>query len=396
MKIPKSNPNAVFRFLEAVKILEPCTIAQIRAEMKAQWPPVSSAKTFSEHFGLIETIKKEIRLSEISRRMLRYTGTKRIDFLISHVRLIDKEPFNYLVRTLKESVESFDDNRIALLIRNKFDSTSRWTKEESENISNCYMDWLELLRLIKKESNEYFWVGGKVSVFDVTALAELNFLQDRTLYDAFVENYHTPKNMLDVPHELLSSISLEKNENKRGKLFEDFIASSFSLLGFSYRRRLGPREKEKKLNYKSNKGGGDVVLLSHFPIHTISKEFVGCALACEAKSTEGQVGSNAVGQARNLKVKVEEIYPEYLIFPVVVSRAKYGYDISGRNIAPPDVVLLTQDIVIEMCKTQKRKLENGNKLILPVHVLSIIDTLIKSEKLEPTIEDINLILEKIN
>jgi len=395
MKIPRAHPDIVFQLLEAVKILEPCTIEQIRAEMKAQWPPVRSARTFAEHFGLIDIKNKEIYLSEISQRMLRFTYTKRIDFLISHVRLIEKEPFNYLVTTLKDSAGVFDTKRIAELLQNKFDSKSHWTKDESESVSDCYVNWLGLLRLIKIESNGILWVGGKVSTFDVTALAELDFLQDRALYDALVEKYHTPKNMLDDPQAILSEITQEKDNEKRGKRFEDFIASCFNLLGFTYRSRAGPRDKETKLIYKSNKGGGDVVLLSHFPIHTASKEFVGGALACEAKSTEGQVGSKAVGQARNLKVKVEEMYKDYLIIPIVISRAKYGYDISGRNIAPPDVVLLTQDIIIEICKIQKEKLEKGIKLILPVHVLSIIDKLIKSEKLEPTIEDIKIILEKI-
>ena len=111
MKIPRAHPDIVFQLLEAVKILEPCTIKQIRAEMKAQWPPVRSARTFAVHFGLIDIKNKDIYLSEISQRMLRFTYTKRIDFLISHVRLIEKEPFNYLVTTLKDSAGVFDKKR---------------------------------------------------------------------------------------------------------------------------------------------------------------------------------------------------------------------------------------------------------------------------------------------
>jgi len=102
MEIPRALPETVFRFIEAVKMLEPCTIEQVRAEMRAQWPLVRSAKTFSEHFGLVETREKKIVLTDLSCRMLSYTGTKRIDFLISHARISEIEPMKYLVKMLKD------------------------------------------------------------------------------------------------------------------------------------------------------------------------------------------------------------------------------------------------------------------------------------------------------
>ena len=264
-----------------------------------------------------------------------------------------------------------------------------------ETVSECYAKWLELLRLTETIQEGVLWIGGGVSVFDVTALAELDFLQDRALYDFLVERFLTPNNMLDDPLAILSSISVEEDDNKRGELFEDFIFSCSTLLGFSTRSRAGPRERGTSLSYQSNKGGGDLVLLSHFPIHTASTEFEGCALACEAKSTEGQVGSKAVGQARNLKAKIEETYHNYLVYPIIVSRAKFGYDGSGRDLAPPEVVLLTQDSLLEICKQQKERLERGDRLVLPVHVMAMIEELIRLQNLEPSIYHIKSILGSI-
>lgn len=394
MKIPRAMPETVFAFIEAVQRLEPCTIEQVRAELRAQWPPVRSSKTFAQHFGLIESSESKISLTNVCLRMLRYSGTKRTDFLISHVRMAEIEPLRYLANALKTQ-DSIEKTRVAEVIRNKFDPSSRWRKAESEEISECYARWLELLRLTKEDSTGIHWIGGGVSAFDVTALAELDILQDRAHYDFLIENFSTPKNMLDEPHSILSSVASEKDDKRRGELFEGFLVSCFKLLGFNPRSRAGPRERGTSLSYQSTKGGGDVVLLSHFPVNTVTKEFVGCSLACEAKSTEGQVGSKAVGQARNLKTKIEETYPNYLVYPIVISRAKYGYDGSGRDIAPPEVILLNQDIILEVCKLQKERLERGDKLLLPVHIMAAIEEFIRSEKLEPSVDEVRATLNAI-
>jgi hypothetical protein len=395
MKIPRATPDAVFALVEVVQRLQPCTIEQVRAELRAQWPPVRSAASFARHFDLVSVAGRRITSTDLCTRMLRYTGTKRIDFLIAHARIQEKEPFSYLAQTLRNTPGLVEKQRIGELLRNRFDPGSRWTKEELATVSECYSKWMEFLRLTKEGSAGILWVGGGVTLFDVTALAELDFLQDRSLYDHLVETYPTSKNMLDEPHELLVSVANEKDDEARGKLFVDFIIACFKLLGFMPRRKAGARERETNLSYRDTRGGGDVVLLSHFPIHARSREFVGCALACEAKSTEGEVGSKAVGQARNLKTKVEEAYSGYLVYPIVVSRAKSGYDASGRDIAPPEVVLLNQDTLLEVCRLQKERLEKGDRLLLPVHIMAAIEELIKSEKLESSASDIRTILNNV-
>lgn len=390
-------PYTVFKLTEAVLRLEPCTIEQVRAELKLQWPAVRSANTFAEHYGLImKDDYKKIVLTDICKRMFFYSGTKQIDFLINHVRMYEKEPLAYLIKSLV-AFQKLTIKHVGEMLQNKFDPGASWGKEEIATVSECYTAWLELLRYAKKDGDTICWIGGKVSVFDVTALAELDYLQDRFLYDFLTESFHTPKNITDEPNNLLEKISNEKDDKKRSIFFEDFIISCFKRFGFSPRTKAGMRDTDSTLSYKDNRGAGDVVILSHFPIHASTKEYVGCALACEAKSTEGQVGSKAVGQARNLKAKIEENYKGYIVYPIVVSRAKYGYDGSGRDIAPPDVVLLNQDTLLELSNLQKERLEKGSKLILPVHILSILEQFIKSGQLEPTADEskksINNILE---
>ena len=331
--------------------------------------------------------------------MMRYTGSKRIDFLITHIRITDKDPLRYLVDTVRQASEGgkqmLNVQRVSELLKTKFWPNETWNREESESVSRCYSRWLETLRIASVKDNAITWTGGTISVFDITALAELDYLQDRMLYDKLVESFVTPKNMLDVPHSILANVAAEKEDGKRGEMFEDFVAACFGLLGFTVRQKAGARESGTNLTYQSNRGGGDVALLSHFPIHSSDHEFLGSALACEAKSTEGQVGSKAVGQARNLAVKIEEAYKGYVTLPIVVSRSTFGYDKSGKDLAPPEVVLLNQNILLEVCKLQKARLEQGKGLILPVHVQAALERLVKLENLEPSAEDFTSILASI-
>ena len=395
MMIPAASPDYVFRFIETVRRLEPCTIEQIRAELRAQWPPVRSTKSFAQHFGLVITAGDKITLTDACRRMLRYKGTKRINFLIAHLQPQEIEPMAYLARTLGELNGHIEKRQITDFLRNRFEPNAKWDKKKMVEISECYAKWFHLLRMVSIDSSAVQWIQGGISTFDITALAEQEYLQDRMIYDYLVERFPTPKNTIDEPHRIRSSVANEKDDRKRGTLFEDFVVSCSRLLGFSPRSKAGPREQGTNLTYQGNKGGGDVVLLSHFPIHTATKEFEGCALACEAKSTEGQVGSRAVGQARNLQIKIEEAYANYLVYPIVVSRAKYGYDESGRDISPPEVILLNQDTLLGLCKVQKERLEKGIRLLLPVHFMATIDELMKLENLEPSANEFYAIIKKI-
>jgi len=290
-------------------------------------------------------------------------------------------------RAMCVTAEQYSRSRIPEILKNKFWPNEPWSHDDSQVVADSYSKWLELLRLVNLKDDSVVWTGGGVSAFDFTSLAELAYLQDRTLYDKLVEEFATPKNILDEPHSLLQAVSSEKDDKKRGELFENFIACCFGRLGFSSRQRAGAREAASKLSFASNRGGGDVALLSHFPVRTLDKEFVGSGLACEAKSTEGQVGSKAVGQARNLAVKMREAFQGYFVQPIVVSRSAFGFDQSGRDLSPPEVVLLPANTLLEACKLQKERLEEGNSLLVPAYFHAVVEEHVKKERLEPTVDE---------
>lgn len=387
-KIVHSNPETVFAFIEAVESIQPCTIEQVRAKLKSPWPPVRSAKSFCRFFGLIESDKGKIWLSNMGSRILRYTNGKRIEFTRNFWRLQEKEPFRYLISQLSETAQYIRFDEVADLIRIKFDPKTSLTKEKKLLLGEDYSRWLKYLGICKIKDNTIGYVGGFVKGFDVLSLAEIEFLKERELFDWFVEDFENPKEILRKPLKILDEIKQEKDDTKRGKLFQKFVAVSFKRLGFFPRTKNSPHEKKSRLSFKDNLGGGDVALFFHHPVSTSTHTYLGGALACEAKSTESNVGGRAVGQARNLRTKIEERFSNYLVQPVVVSRSDIGYDPSGRNLAPPEVIHLTANGIIRMLELQKKRLDKGESLILPTHIFQMLDGFVKNEIVEPKPEEL--------
>lgn len=335
------------------------------------------------HYGFVVKDSKNLyRLTILGERVLKYTDNARVDFMVSNVKLQEREPFLFLKKEL-ERCRTLSINQLGDLLRIKFYPREKWSNDKIKSISNAYAKWLVYLRQGKIENNLITYVGGAVRTFDILASPKVRDSLDRNLYDILVENFHTPHNILDEPYELLEIVKTSNDANKKGQAFETFVAACFRRLGFTSRCRDGPREKTTNLSYQ-RKGGGDVAIFSHFPIFTSSQTYQGYAIGCETKASQYPIGSRAVGQARNLCQKIKETFPDYLVHTAIVSRSICGYDSSGREQAPPEVVHLNYKILLELLETQKSLLEKGERLITPLDFALVINELIREQKLEPT------------
>ncbi len=388
LTVSKAKPEEVFNFVEAAAALGPCTIEQVRGQLRAQWPPVRSAKTFADQYGLIASSGGRIRVTTLAERLLHYTGTKRVEFILRHWRLQDYEPFRYLRTQLASRSNGARAVDLAELVRIKFLAEARWGTEDRRAYGEALVAWMQLLRLVEMKGGSVEYVGGTVVTPSVLSLLEVEFLRQRELRDWFVENLESPRQVVDDCRFMLEHVAKEADDEKRGKLFPRFVAEAARRFGFSPRTRNSPYESAQKVSFEENKGGGDVVLYFHHPVESSSGTFQGCAIACEAKSTEGNVGSKAVGQARNLAAKIREAYPEYVVFPVIVSRSKVGLDPSGVELAPPDVFHLSADCLLALLEHQRELLIGGKPLILPSRVLQLLDGMMKDEILQPAPEEL--------
>ena len=395
LKLTKAKPDDVFAFLDAAFALGPCTIEQVRSFLKAQWPPVRSARTFAEYYGLAESRDNIIRLTPLGQRLLRYIDAKRMEFCLRHWRLQDVEPFLFLRTQLAQQNAPIKTGDLADSVRTKFLPEEQWTRDERQALGEALVSWLEYLHLAEKKDSSVRYVGGSITTPSVFALLEVEFLKERELRDWFVEAFANPRPIVDTCRDVLAKISLEKDDQDRGMLFHEFISETGRRLGFSPRTRNSPNEGSPRVSFASSRGGGDVVLFFHHPVESRSQTFQGGALACEAKSTEGNVGSKAVGQARNLVSKVREAFPEYLVTPAIVSRSIIGYDGSGLDLAPPEVLHITNECLMTLLEIQRQQFSAGGRLILPPHVFELLDGFTRGENLQPTPEQVSVRMKDI-
>jgi len=388
MKLSKAKPESVFEFLKELGALQPCTLEQIRSSLKAQIQVVRSARTFAFEYQLAGVNGEVIHLLPLGARLVRYTGQKRVEFTVRHWRLQDMDPFRYIGERLSSTQTTVSSTDVADLVRAKFSPQERWDATERRAFGDAFVAWLEYMHLAKREGDKVTFVGGEVATPSVLSLLEVEFLKERELRDWFAQRFDSVNAISVEPLSFLGKIPLESEDKVRSELFERFVLSTCERLGFSSRSRNPYFNERSGLTFDDNKGGGDIVLFYHHPLETRLRTFHGAAIACEAKSTEGNVGSKAVGQARNLVTRVQGIFPEYYVVPLVVSRSKVGYDPSGRDQAPPDVVHITDQSFIRVLNVQKRQVSSAGRLLLPSHILQVLDGLVKDEHLEPTPSDL--------
>jgi hypothetical protein len=393
--ITKTKPERFFSFLETVSSLQPCTIEQIRKQMKSIWGPVRSARNFAKEYNLVVYDEKSAKfsLSTDGIRLMRYTGNLRNTFLVDNLRLQFCEPFASLQRQLSQKAQ-MTIQEIAEFLEVKFPQKKKWSVQDKTDYGEAFADWLVLLQVAKRNNGEVEYTGGEVKTAGIIYYPDMDRLLDRTLYDFLTESFDTPHNMLDEPYKILDRVNKTKDENEKGKLFESFIGSVFRRFGFSPRLKDGTREKATNFTLKKS-GGGDVALFCHFPSQSEKEIIHGYAIACEGKATESAVGSKAVGQARNFSKKINELYPRYLVQPLIFSQSKCGYDESGRRTAPPEVVHLTAKTMLSLLDVQKRRLEQSLSLTTPIHIMLLLQELVKQQNLEPEEEIIAEIVERL-
>ena len=379
----KTSPELFFSFLEIVSSLQPCTIAQIRKRMKSIWGPVRSARNFASHYGFIsiEEKNKKISLTTDGARLLRYSNNARTDFLIHNLKLQDREPFLSLQYELSLA-KNMKINEVGNFLDTKFPHKGTWHSKEKAEYGDAFAEWLVLLRIAKRDNDTLTYSKGIVKTFQIIVIPEMKQVLDRNLYDFLTEKFNTPHNILNDPYDLLNETNESTDDNKKGNLFESFVGCVFARFGFSPRLKDGIREKNTNFTFK-RRGGGDVALFCHFPIPTERRTYHGYAIACEGKATTNVIGSKAVGQARNLCKKIQELYPDYLVHTIIMSQSMSGYDSSGREQAPPEVLHLNAKAILHLLDLQKRRLDKGLPLITPVHVMLLLEELTKTQDLNP-------------
>jgi hypothetical protein len=389
-RFSSTSPKLFYDFIESVERLQPTTISSICSDIGEVTGRVQSAKIFAETYGFVKSKGiLDISLTDLGLRLMWYSGSARTEFMIHNARMQEQTPLRFLKDQLSKS-GSLSLKRIVDLLRIRYHAPK---SPQALQYAQSYGDWLVELRQGKWKGKTLEYTGGKIRSLDIIALDDADKLLDASLYDWLTESFPTYQELLQEPSDLLKKIAATGDVNLKGDLFENFVACVFKRIGFSTRLRDGIRETKRNLTFQ-RPGGGDVGLFCHFPLLAGGTVRPGLAVACEAKSTEGPVGSTAVGQVRNLAKKIGEVFPNYLVQSFVVSRSKVGYDKTGVEQAPPEVVHLTSDLLIELLTLQASRARKSMKLITPLTTILTVDVLVKSSNLQPNWTDFYNALSK--
>jgi hypothetical protein len=354
--------------------------------MKEVWGPVYSARNFALEYKFVsfDEKSKNFRLALDGERFLHFSGNLRVEFLINCFKLQCYEPFISLKKELSQK-KTMTFQELADFLDLKFPQKGK--QKADKELGEAIAQWLTLLRLAEIKEDRVTYLEGEVKTAGIIYFPEMDVLSERTLYDFLVESFNTPHNMIEEPYELLKKTNEAKDDNEKGQIFESFIGSIFKRFGFSARLRDGPKEQQAHLTFQ-RKGGGDVVLFFHFPVQTDKEILQGYAIACEGKASESVIGSKAIGQARNLCMKIRELYPKYLVHTIIVSQAAGGYDSSGREQAPPEVLHLNSKALLNLLSMQEELLEKNLSLLTPFRMMLLFEELLRRQELEPKAETV--------
>jgi len=393
--ITKTTPDLFFSFMDILSSIQPCDLNRIRQGLKKAMGPVYSVQKFAKQYGFVKIDKtnRMLSLSTEGERLMLYTGNLRNRFVIDNLKMQFCEPFISLQNELSKK-KQMTIRDIGDFLEIKFPQKKKWSSQDKIDYSEAIAEWLIFLELASKKESKLEYLGGEVRTAGIIYFPDMGKLLDRTVYDYLTEEFHTPRNMFDEPYELLKKTNETKDEEEKGALFESFIGSVFRRFGFSPRLKDGFRDNSTTLTFRKS-GGGDVALFCHFPLQSQKEILNGFALACGAKATTNVVGSKAVGQVRNFAKKIRENYAKYLVQPVIISQAEFGYDGSGRRNAPPEVVHLSAKLILNLLDAQKKRLERGLSLITPIHIMLLLERLVKEQNLEPDETAILRIVEEL-
>jgi hypothetical protein len=87
---------------------------------------------------------------------------------------------------------------------------------------------------------------------------------------------------------------------------------------------------------------------------------------------------------RNLKAKIKKAFPKYVLHMTVISGKNALYDSSGREQTTPEVIHLAYEMIMDVLGMQAKRANKGDRLINPLTIMTTIDELLTSGKLEPT------------
>lgn len=185
----------------------------------------------------------------------------------------------------------------------------------------------------------------------------------------------------------------ERSEGKTSeRIMKDLVSSIFAVIGFTTQYQKGPRQ-EKVLKFK-DEGDDLLVIFPRLDPHAI-EDVGGVALACELKKSKSN--KKSVMQASTFSDVVRKEFPNFLVFPLVISGRDRFMDSAARNYASTSFVIhIPLQFLMAILDLQYKRFQKGERLVTPIKILLVLSELFTQQEVEPFVFDlIKMVEEKL-
>ena len=378
---------------ELIKVLaiSPKTSNQIKTSLDLKKVPYNTINGLKA-LGFIGKANGKWKLYEEHGSIARYKEDNPIVKKAFEKRLLLYEPFKIFVKIMELNEDRIRKTEVGDFIKAELDAD--WKESSKEQYIEKLINWGIFAEIILTEKN---WVRLHPKYLTNTPLVESANADYEEVFDKYLYDEFSERDM----SKLLKQISELENElvrlrdKKKGEIFEKIIYQHFRILGFSVRMEAGAKEREAGLSYASREGGGDVGLFVHLPSQIQTRLYDGIAIACEAKATSNGAPKKSIDQVRTFSEQIKKLYPNYMVFKIVVSQS-IGYEpVYAREKAFPDIVHIPLAVIRKLANLQANKFRENKRLLTPFDIIRVISTSVAEGKLEITEEYANNILQKL-
>jgi len=382
INFPRVTLSKFLEFMDRLK-----GIKKVNKSKLAKSLGYKSAVGISSHIStalamdLVKITKEEIELSDLGRKFCESKLVRRK--IVTNFLLNDTRGLGVFTKSLEAKgriIPIKDIRDILMLFVEK--------KREAEILAGNLIEWYNFANLFKKRKNfveSYLIFAKQIGVIS-NYFAPQNV--ERKLYMDLVSfEFDNPTSAHPFSYHKIKGLfpAFEAAEGKASeRIMKKLVSSIFTVIGFTTQYQYGPRQ-EQVLKFK-DEGDDLLVTFPRLDPHTI-EDIGGVALACELKKSKSS--KKAVMQANAFSDVVKKEFPNFLVFPIVISGRDRFMDSSARNYASASFVIhIPLQFLKAVLDKQYERFQKGERLITPIEILLILSELFTQQEVEPFVSDL--------
>lgn len=390
MNFPRVTMRKFLEFMDRLKGVEKVSKSKLAKSLGYKSVVgISSYISTALTMDLVKVGKEEIALLDLGKKFCESDLARRkiiANFLLDDVRGLGT--FTKSLEAKGRIIPIKDIQDILMMFVEK--------QKDAKILAGNLIDWYEFANLFKKRKNfvESYLIFAK-GIGVISNYFELRNVERRLYMDLVSFEFDNPASAHSLSSHNIKKLipAFEAAEGKAAEgIMKELVSSIFIVIGFTTQYQSGPRQNQV-LKFK-DEGDDLLVVFPRLDPHTI-KDIGGVALACELKKSKSS--KKAVMQANTFSDVVKKEFPNFLVFPIVVSGTDRFMDSTARDYASTSFVIhIPLRFLKDVLAMQYERFRKGERLITPIEILLILSELFTQQEVEPFASDlVKMVDEKL-